>query len=224
MPHRPGRGRLGWSIDNYWLAFFGEPSTAGPWAWQFGGHHLAVNVTVVGGRSYLSPTLVGIEPASYGTGGSRAAPLEAELESGLALIEALDDDQRKTAKVQSRPRGLLAGAGQDGLVPPLEGSRASGWSPALRERLMDVVALWVGLLPEASAQARLSEIRADLDDTYFAWNGSAGGNGPIYYRIQGPTLIVEFSTQGNLGGDGGHYHSIYRDPTNEYGSRAAGGR
>ena len=41
------------SADNYWLAFFGEPSADDPWGWQFGGHHLAVNVTVVDGRSYL---------------------------------------------------------------------------------------------------------------------------------------------------------------------------
>ena len=85
---------------------------------------------------------------------------------------------------------------------------------------MDVVALWVGLLPEASARDRLAEIKADLDGTYFAWHGNSDGNGSIYYRIQGPRLIIEFSTQGNVG-DGGHYHSIYRDPTNEYGASAA---
>ena len=72
----------------------------------------------------------------------------------------------------------------------------------------------------ASAQARLAEITAELPDTHFAWHGNTDGNGRIYYRIQGATLIIEFSTQGNLGGDGGHYHSIYRDPTNEYGTAA----
>ena len=74
------------------------------------------------------------------------------------------------------------------------------------------------MLDEASSQARLAEISVDLEDTYFAWNGDAGGQGSIYYRIQGPTLIIELSSQGAVGG-GGHYHSIYRDPTNEYGSR-----
>ena len=68
--------RTRWSSDNYWLAFFGEPSESGAWGWQFGGHHLAVNVTVVNGRSYLSPTFLGIEPSSYASGGSTVAPLD----------------------------------------------------------------------------------------------------------------------------------------------------
>ena len=214
-------GSMQWSADNYWLAFFGEPSTVNHWAWQFGGHHLAVNVTVVDGRSYLSPTLVGIEPASYEVNGSTAAPLAAELESGLKLINSLDDDQRVAARVKDRPDGLLTGAGRDGVLPPLEGVRVSDWSQARRALLMETVALWIGLLPEASAHGRLAEVAADLGDTYFAWQGNADGNGPIYYRIQGPKLIIEFSTQGNLGGDAGHFHSMYRDPTNEYGLAAA---
>ena len=80
------------SADNYWLAFFGEPSAAEPWGWQFGGHHLAVNVTVVDGRSYLSPTLVAIQPASYEVDGVTVAPMAAEVQAGLALMNALDDD------------------------------------------------------------------------------------------------------------------------------------
>ena len=63
------------SADNYWLAFFGEPSLESPWGWQFGGHHLAVNVTVIDGRSYLSPTLVAIQPATYEAEGVTVTPL-----------------------------------------------------------------------------------------------------------------------------------------------------
>ena len=217
----PGAARLRWSADNYWLAFFGEPSAVNHWGWQFGGHHLAVNVTVVDGRSYLSPTLVGIEPASYEVNGSIVAPLAAEVESGLKLINSLDDDRRVAARVNDRPNELWTGAGNDGIVPPLEGSSVSEWSESQQALLMDVVALWVGLLPEDSAHDRLAEVRADLGETYFAWHGNADGNGPIYYRIQGPKLIIEFSTQGNVGGDAGHFHSVYRDPTNEYGVAAA---
>ena len=75
-------------------------------------------------------------------------------------------------------------------------------------------------MPEPDAAARLDEIKAELNDLYFAWNGKVDGSGEIYYRIQGPSLIIEFSTQGNVGADGGHYHSVYRDPTNEYGKRS----
>ena len=61
--------------DNYWIAFFGEPSNAAPWAWQFGGHHLAINLTYVARRSYLSPTFIAIEPAAHDTDGATVAPL-----------------------------------------------------------------------------------------------------------------------------------------------------
>lgn len=73
------------------------------------------------------------------------------------------------------------------------------------------------MLPPPAAEARLQEIAADLDDTRFAWNGPTDGSDSIYYRIQGPRLLIEFSTQGNLGDTAGHFHSIYRNPVNEYG-------
>ena len=56
-------GSLGWSEGNYWLAFFGTPSLTEPWAWQFGGHHLAVNMSISDGRITMSPTFIGVEPA-----------------------------------------------------------------------------------------------------------------------------------------------------------------
>ena len=211
------------SADNYWLAFFGEPSVDAPWGWQFGGHHLALNVTVIDGRSYLSPTLIAIQPATYVSEGVTVAPLAGEVQAGLALMHALDDAQRAAARVQ-RPNELWAGAGNDGLIPPLEGSRVSSWSEAQQALLLDAVALWVGLLPAASAEERMSEIATELAETTFAWHGDIDAARPIYYRIQGPTLIIEFATQSSQRGDRAHYHSIYRNPTNEYGAAALDAR
>ena len=182
------------SADNYWLAFFGEPSPESPWGWQFGGHHLAVNVTVIDGRSYLSPTLIAIQPASYEADGVTVAPLAGEVQAGLALMHALDDEQRTAARVQ-RPNELWAGAGKDGVIPPLEGSRVAAWSDAQQALLLDAVSQWTGLLPADSAEERLAEIAAELADTTFAWHGDVDASRPIYYRIQGPTLIIEFATQ-----------------------------
>ena len=217
LAQSPNAGRFQWSSDNYWLAFFGEPSAEKQWAWQFGGHHLAVNVTVVAGRSYLSPTFVGIETAAYTSGEFTVAPLDGHIQAGLALINALDDKARAAASVTNRPREVWAGAGKDGVIPPLEGSKVADWSAAQRQLLLDTITLWVGILDAPSSRARLAEIQADLANTYFAWHGPVDGSGSIYYRIQGTNLIIEFSTQGNLGSDRGHYHSIYRNPTNEYG-------
>ena len=213
-------GRMLWSSGNYWLAFFGEPAATGeaPWGWQFGGHHLAINMTVAGGRSYLSPTFVGIEPARYAGAAGTVAPLAEHLAAGLALVDALDETQRRGAVASTRPPETLTGAGKDGFVPDLEGGAVGAWNAALQQQLLDLVGLWTRMMPADSATARLAEVRGDIGETYFAWHGDASGADGIYYRVQGPRLIVEFSTQGRVSADGGHYHSIYRDPTNEYGA------
>ena len=201
--------------DNYWLAIFGEPSNANAWGWQLGGHHLAINATVTDGRSYLSPTFVGVEPASYTVGASTMAPLDTHLQAGLALINVLDEDKRAAGTLSNRPEGIYTGAGQDGVIPPIEGSRAAGWSDAQRQLLLEAIFQWVGMLDSSSSRARLAEIQSELNDTYFAWH--VGKSGSIYFRIQGPSLIVEFSTGGGPASDAGHYHTIYRNPANEYG-------
>ncbi len=132
-----GAGSTRWSADNYWLAFFGEPSTVNHWGWQFGGHHLAVNVTVIGGRSYLSPTFVGIEPATYDAGGYTAAPLAGEVEAGLALVNSLAGDSLAAAKIENPPREMWArrrqrrssaptGGGQDFRVEPIAAFNTDG--------------------------------------------------------------------------------------------------
>ena len=211
-------GRLLWSSGNYWLAFFGEPAGEAPWGWQFGGHHLAINMTVANGRSYLSPTFVGIDPAQYAGAAGVVAPFSEHLAAGTTLANALDEAQRQKAQASARPRELATGAGKDGFVPPVEGSAVGGWHPALQQQLVDLVALWTRLMPADSGTARLAEVRADLGETYFAYRGDATDADGIYYRVHGPRLIIEFATEGQVSAEGGHYHSIYRDPTNEYGA------
>ena len=218
-------GLLGWGSDNYFLAFFGEPAAEQAWGWQFGGHHLGVNVTVVGGRSYLSPTFVGIDPAVYERDGVTAMPLAAQAAAGRALFQGLDSAAQQAARLDISPAAageILTGAGQDGVIPAWAGSKAGDWPAAQRQQLLDTIALWVGMLPAESAQLRMAEIAADLAETSFAWHGALEGGGPIYYRIQGPTLIIEFSNE-DVAAAGGHYHSVYRNPLNEYGSGAVGG-
>jgi hypothetical protein len=89
-----------------------------------------------------------------------------------------------------------------------------------------VIAEWTGIVHESAAAARMAEIRAGLDSTWFAWSGPTtheeGRSGTSYYRIQGPNLVIEFAPQ-RMGGDPTmHIHTIYRDPTNDYGRKLTG--
>lgn len=90
-----------------------------------------------------------------------------------------------------------------------------------RAMLLDVISEWAGIIHESAAAVRMAELKADINETWFAWSGpttvTPGKNITAYYRIQGPHLVIEYAPQ-MLGGDPGlHVHTMYRDPTNDYG-------
>src|SRR5882672_3449647 len=71
----PGGGRVTFGEDEYYLAFVGVPSVSAPWMLQFGGHHLAINMTLAGRQATLAPSLTGAQPASYSFEGRTVRPL-----------------------------------------------------------------------------------------------------------------------------------------------------
>jgi hypothetical protein len=211
-----GRGGIQFGRDEYYIAFLGTPSTTAPWMIQFGGHHLAINVTVVGPRSVMTPSLPAAQPARYSLNGQTVRPLGRENDKGFALINALDATQQKQAILSYQVKDLVLGPGADGKVIQPEGILCSALNASQQAMLLDVVHEWVGILNDAAAEAKMAEIKANLPHTYFAWSGATTNGGLAYYRIQGPTLVIEYAPQQ---GDVDHIHTIYRDPTNDYGAK-----
>jgi len=211
-----GRGGIVFGRDEYFLAFLGAPSTTNPWMLQFGGHHLAINVTVVGSDNVMTPSLPAAQPARYVLNGQTIRPLGNENDKGFALINALDENQQKQAILNYQVRDLVLGPGNDGKVIQPEGMLASAMNAKQQEMLLDIAHEWVGILNDEGAAAKMAEIKANLPKTYFAWSGSTSNGGLAYYRIQGPTVVIEYAPQQ---GDLDHIHTIYRDPTNDYGAR-----
>ena len=209
--------------DLYFISILGTPSTTTPWMLQFGGHHLALNVTIVGERGVLTPSLTAAQPALYMINGKSVRPLGQENDKAFALLAALDASQLARAVLNFRVADLVLGPGQDGKTIQPEGLKASSMNAQQRAMLLDLIAEWTGIVHETAADARLAEIKATLDDTWFAWSGPTsiepGHNGTSYYRIQGPTLVIEYAPQ-RMGGDASmHIHTIYRDPVNDYGRK-----
>jgi hypothetical protein len=207
--------------DLYYISILGTPSDSEPWMLQFGGHHLALNITIAGARGILTPTLTGAQPALYTLNGKTVRPLGQESDKAFALLGSLDESQRKQAVLDYRVADLVLGPGQDGKTIRPEGLKATGMNEKQREQMLDLISEWVDIVNESSAQARMAEIRANLDDTWFAWSGPTtvqpGQSITAYYRIQGPHLVIEYVPQ-RLGGDlSMHVHTMYRDPTNDYG-------
>ncbi|HEY3840549.1 MAG TPA: DUF3500 domain-containing protein [Bryobacteraceae bacterium] len=211
--------------DLYFISIMGKPSEKDPWMLQFGGHHLALNITIAGDHGILTPTLTGAQPALYTVNGKTVRPLGGESDKAIALLNALDDNQKKQAILSYRLADLVLGPGQDGKTIQPEGLKATAMNANQRTMLLDIVAEWANIVHESAAEARMAEIKAGLDDTWFAWSGpttvTPGSNITAYYRIQGPNLVIEYAPQ-RLGGDPAlHVHTMYRDPSNDYGRKYA---
>ena len=210
----------------YAIGIFGEPSARKPWMLEFRGHHLALNIVIAGPEGTMTPTLRGAQPSVYAHGGKRIRVLAQENDMAFALLDALTEEQKKRAVLNYEVHDLVLGPGQAGKQIQPEGLKASDMNVEQRAMLLNVISQWAGIVNAAYAKARLVEIEADLNNTYFAWSGSltheAGKNGSSYYRIQGPRLVIEFSSQGVGGDPTMHVHTIYRDPTNDYGVSSRG--
>ncbi|MEL6689298.1 MAG: DUF3500 domain-containing protein [Pseudomonadota bacterium] len=213
-----GAPRFGWGSDNFWVAIYGAPSEEGAWAWQFGGHHLALNMAVNGDRMVFSPFFFGTEPADFEDNGAQVLPAGGVPVAAFAFMETLEPAQAASARVSERPEEVYAGAGNDDLVPAQEGLALSQLSAPQAGALEVLLGELVGLMPEPAASTRLQALRAEFDQSTFAWNGETDGSTRIYFQFQSPSALIEFSTQGVIGADAGHYHAIYRNLGDDYGA------
>jgi hypothetical protein len=205
--------------DEFYVSFLGEPSASDPWMIQFGGHHLAINLTLVGPQGTLAPTHTAAQPAIFQLEGKTIRPLGRETDKSYALFASLDDSQRKQATIGAEMRDLVLGPGHDGQTIQPEGIKGSALTEKQREMLLDLIHEWTGIVQDALAKPKMDELSKNLPETWFAWSGPTQKGGAAYFRIQGPTVVIEYAPQ-KLGGDPTkHLHTIYRDPTNEYGSK-----
>ncbi len=216
----PGGGLL-FGKDLYYFSILGTPSEKSPWMLQFGGHHLALNVTIDGLQGILTPTLTGAQPALYTDNGKTVRPLAGESDKGALLLNSLDEKQKRQAVLGARLADLVLGPGQDGKTIVPEGIKGSALTEKQRAMLLDIVSEWAGIVHAAAASARMAQLKAEIGETWFAWSGPTdvepGTNIASYYRIQGPHLVIEYAPQ-RMGGDASnHVHTMYRDPTNDYG-------
>lgn len=205
--------------DLYYISFLGKPSTTAPWMLQFGGHHLALNITLVGSKGIMTPSLTGAQPAIFKVDGKTIRPLGRESDEALALLHSLDAKHRSQAVLNYKVADLVLGPGQDGKKISPEGLRVSSMDERQRALLLQLIGEWAGIMNDAMASARMVQLKEELNDTWFAWSGptdaQTGTNISAYYRIQGPHLLIEYAPQSDEPTN--HVHTIYRDPTNDYG-------
>jgi hypothetical protein len=214
-----GKGGKGgkdmFGADQYYLAIFGKPSATEPWMVQFGGHHLGVNVTVIGKHFVLTPTHTGAQPALFKRDGKDVRPLGLENDAGFKLMAALDDKQRAQAVIGERPQGeLLLGPGRDGRTIEPKGIKGSALTADQQALLLEVIGAWVNIVEPDAAAARMAAIKGSIGETYFAWSGPTAKGSAVYFRVQGPTVVIEYAPQGGTD----HIHTVIRNPQDDYGA------
>jgi len=215
-------GRGGWQRRDpgrYWFAVFGDPAGSAPWSWRVGGHHIAVHLTIADGRVVAAtPSFLGANPATVPSGPTAGARTLAG-EEGLAraLLAALTPDERRTAIVDPvAPPDILTanGARADASTVPL-GLRHDRMTAPARTALEDLVRHYVGRGRDEIADEAWQRVVEDgLGELAFAWAGPELPGMGHYYAVQGPRLLIEYD---NTQDGANHIHSVWRDPTNDWG-------
>lgn len=208
--------------EAYQFAVFGTPGDKRGWGWRFEGHHISVRFDVVDGSLTSStPSFFGSNPAEVRVDVPGAAPrgtrvLGAEEDAARALLESLDEAQRKTAIVMPEaPNEMLTANALKATPQEPLGLKASAMTKAQRDKLMALIDVYTGLMTSDVAADRMQRLRkAGLDNIAFAWAGETQRGKKHYYRLQGPTFLVEYDNAQN---DGNHIHSVWRDFHGDFG-------
>ncbi len=213
----------------YWITVMGEPSAAEPWGWQLDGHHVIINYFVLGDQVVMSPVFVGSEPVTAESGKFAGVQImQDEQNRGLELLRSLTTEQREAAIVTTSKEGNnnLGEAFRDNIDLDYVGVSAADLSDAQKDRLLELIRLYVGNMDEGHAEIKMSQVRAHIDETWFAWVGGTGDEDAFYYRILSPVILIEFDHQrpANLRHlyppvpNREHIHAVVRTPNgNDYG-------
>lgn len=204
--------------DLYFLSLFGQPGPTNTWGWRFEGHHLSLNFLIIEGHDVtVAPAFFGSNPAeAKRADGSPLRVLDQEEDLGRALVKSLSSDQRKVGVFSdTAPSDILTGTRLrvSRLDPP-----GIGWSaltPAQQNRLQELVGVYVNRYRSELAAEDLRRIeQAGWDKVSFAWAGGFEKGQGHYYRVQGPTFLLEYDNTQN---QANHIHTVWRDLERDFG-------
>ena len=206
--------------ENYSVSVFGAPDSSGaPWGWRLEGHHLSLNFTLVPGKLVaVTPAFFGANPAEVRSGplkGLRTLAREQDL--GRALAQGMNSSQRGRMMIAAQSLGdIVSGPGREESLTSQVGLPASDLAPAQRDLLMQLVEEYARNMRPDVADEHLRRIReGGIERIHFAWAGPIDPGHAHYYRIHGPSVLIEFDNSQN---DANHIHSVWHDPRNVFGA------
>ena len=204
--------------ERYYFSIFGTPSRATPWGFRAEGHHLSLNFTLVQDTLIAtSPAFFGANPAEVRSGSRRGLrPLADEEDIARELVLSLDRRQLGNALIATAtPRDIVTGNAQR--VEPLSpvGIRVTELRPEQAAILIRLIEVYLGRMAEPLSERRRAALeRTDLGEVAFAWAGSTRPGQAHYYRLQGPSFLVEYDNTQN---GANHIHTVWRDFAGDFG-------
>ncbi|HXG89325.1 MAG TPA: DUF3500 domain-containing protein [Vicinamibacterales bacterium] len=217
-PPRTGPNAIVRDPEMYFFSIYGTPGGQDPWSWKFEGHHISVNFTLVDNKPIVfAPSFFGSNPALIKDGpnaGKRA--LRDEEESGRALMASFTEAQR--AKVifdVTAPREMLTAENREAKMLDATGIEYGAMTPAQQRLFEKVLDAYLGRVAPELAKSRLEALhKAGMDKLTFGWAGTLDVGGPHYYRVQGPTFLIEYD---NVQNNANHIHSVWREFNGDFG-------
>ena len=204
--------------EKYWLSVFGTPSASEPWGWRFEGHHLSLNFSSVSGLAVAAtPLFLGANPAEVRAGphaGQRVLAAEEDLARQLML--SLNEADRKTALLAAdAPEEVFTVPGKPIDLGKPAGLAFAAMPPLQQRQLEQLIAQVARTLRGELAREALRAIRhAGLDRVHFAWAGGLERGEGHYYRVHGPTFIIEYDNTQN---DANHIHVVWHSLESNFG-------
>ena len=201
----------------YYVSIFGDPGPKATWGWRYEGHHLSQNWTVINGNAMATtPQFFGANPAEVRQGsksGLRALATEEDL--GYELLRSLDATQRQAAIIDPKsPNDILTTNTREAATQADRGVAGSQLSAAQKATLLKLIEAHAGAQSEAIGRDRMARAKESLNTVKFAWMGGTEKGEGHYYRIQGPSFLIEFdNTQNNAN----HIHQVWRDFKGDWG-------
>jgi hypothetical protein len=202
----------------YYLTIFGHPDGGQPWGWRFEGHHLSVNATDLGPHGEIvAPLFMGANPARVPSGPQEGLRLlAAEEDLAFDLLDMLDVRQLARATIAAQTTGDIHTRNDPAVgTMALAGLPATEMTAAQQRQLRQLLELYAGRMADDVAHRQLGRIeKAGFEQLHFGWAGAHRRGEPHYYRIHGPTVLVEYdNTQNNAN----HIHTVWRDLENDFG-------
>ncbi len=202
--------------ENYYVSFFGLPGEK-VWGWRFEGHHLSRHFTIAGDKVSVTPFFHGVWP-SVSAAGKRI--MQREEWAARELVRSLDDAGRATVVFQGNAPGRHV-TWNENYVQPLEaaGAPLAALNADQQALALEVLQTWMNTQAAPIATEHMDRIKASgLDNIRFAWAGSMEERRAHYYRIQGPSFLMEYDNTRN---GAIHIHSVWRVFDQDFGQGLA---